>query len=121
MKLFEKVMKCYFAEFNFFWSACMCLPTSAAHPQSSSLAGLQSTQVLPHYTTPLHRLIESHSSYWFLPAVIILHPGHGQTTHHSPSMHSATAKWPATRGAQLSLNKFQTVPSPGSIVELALH
>ncbi len=32
---------------------CAYHPTSAAHPECSSLAGLQPTQVLPYYTAPL--------------------------------------------------------------------
>ncbi len=87
---------CHFAlrllQFAPGWCACMCHPTSAAHPERSSRAGLQPTQVLQHYTTPLHNALAMGGCSnliqdWYLPTMLrmALPPGHGQTIHPSLS------------------------------------
>lgn len=61
---------------------CMCQPTSAAHPECSSPAGLQPTRVPPRSSAPCSSPIQVTGTClqcceWLRP---ILHPGHGPTT-----------------------------------------
>ncbi len=105
---------------------CMCQMTSAVHPECSSLADLQPTQVLPHYTAPLHHALATGGCLNPIQTLVLAYraandsgPAHIQdiVKPYTPARRlcSATVNWPAMpslwmvwdMGAQILLNKLR--------------